>query len=277
MFDRKILKERAKITLSRSYFIILIACVIVNITSSVCMGVLSGKVRKVQFMDMTSIPYYRIMAILAVISLMALIVIALSIFVIYPLQVGLKYFMLQNEIGDSRLDNLLFPFRTSYKNITFAMFMKNLIIFLWSLFSIIPIIIGMWKFGLADKLVILTTKMNMDTASIRQILSVSGSMFVLTLFILLFSVPAIIKQLQYSMTEYILADDPDLEWRTAMEKSKEMMVGNKCAYVKLIISFLPWYIAANLFCCIGSTLLMPYIESTLAQLYLELSGRNMNI
>ena len=135
----------------------------------------------------------------------------------------------------------------------------------------------MWKFGLADKLVILTTKMNMDTASIRQILSVSGSMFVLTLFILLFSVPAIIKQLQYSMTEYILADDPDLEWRTAMEKSKEMMVGNKCAYVKLIISFLPWYIAANLFCCIGSTLLMPYIESTLAQLYLELSGRNMNI
>lgn len=277
MFDRKVLKDRAKLTLSTSYFIILIACVIVNIASSLCMGVLSGRLRKIGLMDLTSVPYYRIIAILAVISVMSLIVLALSIFVLYPLQVGLKYFMLQNEIGDSRLDNLLFPFRVNYKNITLTMFMKNLFIFLWSLLGFIPFAVGIWKFSLADKLAVLMANINVDTISPSQVLSLSGTMFSLFLFSLLFSVPALIKQLQYTMTEYILADDPDLDWRAALDRSKEMMVGNKWAYVKLILSFIPWYIVSYLFCCIGNMLLMPYIEATVAQLYLELSGKNSQL
>ena len=277
MFDRKILKDRAKLTLSTSYFIVLAACVIVNIASSVCVGVLSGRLRKIGLMDLTSVPYYRILAILAVISVMSLIVLALSIFVLYPLQVGLKYFMLQNEIGDSRLDNLLFPFRYNYKNITLTMFMKNLFIFLWSLLGFIPLIIGMWKFSLADRLSVLVMNINVNTVSPGQILSLSGTMFILLLFTLVFSLPALIKQLQYTMTEYILADDPDLDWCAALDRSKEMMVGNKWAYVKLMLSFLPWYIISNMFCCIGNILLMPYIEATVVQLYLELTGKNRQL
>ncbi|MDD6735352.1 MAG: DUF975 family protein [Clostridiales bacterium] len=268
MFDRKVLKDRAKITLSRSYFMILIACVIVNTVSTIGAGIMSGRIQDLNFSSMS---YIRILAVFAVISLLGLIMLAVSIFITAPLNVGLKYFMLQNELGDSRLDNLLFPFRTEYKNITFTLFMKNLYIFLWSLLGLIPISIALWQFGLFDKLTVLVQQINRE--SIKAALSLSGVMLVLLLFTLIFSIPAIIKELQYSMVSYILADDPDIEWKVAISRSKEMMVGNKWAYVKLIISFLPWYIIANLFCCIGSMLLTPYIEETLAQLYLELNGK----
>ena len=51
------------------------------------------------------------------------------------------------------------------------------------------------------------------------------------------------------------------------------MVGNKWAYVKLIFSFAGWYILCNLFCCLGNFVLTPYIEATVAQMYIEISGQ----
>ena len=75
------------------------------------------------------------------------------------------------------------------------------------------------------------------------------------------------------MVQYILADNPEMNWKTAIAKSKEMMVGNKWAYIKLMFSFTGWYIISNMVCCIGNFILTPYIEATYAQMYIEISGQ----
>ena len=52
------------------------------------------------------------------------------------------------------------------------------------------------------------------------------------------------------------------------------MVGNKWAFVKLMLSFIPLYIVAGLVCCgIGTVFLAPYVEQTYAQMYLEITGK----
>ena len=89
---------------------------------------------------------------------------------------------------------------------------------------------------------------------------------------LILGIPAIIKELQYILVPYMLADNPEITWRDALSESKEMMVGNKWAYIKLRLSFLPWQIAAILICGIGGLLVLPYIEATVCEMYLELSG-----
>lgn len=275
MFDRKTLKSRAKLTLSRSYISVLIACVIVNFAGSAATGLLSGRIRKLYSLNLADMPNYRLIGIMAVIAAMAVVTLALNIAVISPLKVGLKYFMLRTEDDDTRFDNLLFPFRSNYKNITLTVFLKNLFVGLWSLLGYIPLAVGVWKFGLAEKIMLLLQKA--DTVTFGEIFSLGGTMFLFLAFTFLFSVPALIKQLQYSLTEYIMAENFDLSPMAAIGKSKEMMVGNKWAYVKLVLSFIPWYIAANLFCCIGNFLLTPYIEATFAQLYMELSGKNGDV
>ena len=134
-----------------------------------------------------------------------------------------------------------------------------------------PLIIGLWKFGLGQKLAELLPLVQNDSVSAAMSLMTISSGFVLLTII--FMIPAYIKELQYSMVEYILAENPDMSRSKAIGKSKEMMVGNKWAYVKLAISFFGWYVLANTACCIGNFLLMPYIEQTFAQMYLEISGQ----
>ena len=180
--------------------------------------------------------------------------------------------MLRAASGDVNLENLLYPFKNGYKNIVLVQFMKNLYIILWSLVGLIPMLIGFWKFGLYDRIENLALAIQND--SLKSAFSLMAMMSGLSILTIFFSIPALIKELQYSMVDYILADEPNMPFRKAIGKSKEMMVGNKWPYVKLSFSFLGWYFAANLFCCLGSFVLMPYIEATYAQMYLEISGQS---
>lgn len=268
MFDRKILKSRAKFILARSYFMSFIACLAVTLLGS---GGVSISARQLQNIDLSTMSHIRIAAIFGVIGLLLVAGIAFSILVASPLRVGLKYFMLRSADSDANLENLLYPFRNGYKNIVWVQFVKNLYIFLWSLLGLIPLALGLWKFGLYRKIEELVLAMQND--SVSAMLSLMGIMGVLMLLTVIFSVPALIKELQYSMVEYILADDPHMPRSKAISKSKEMMVGNKWPFVKLIFSFTGWYIIANMTCCIGNFLLTPYIEATYAQMYLEISGQ----
>lgn len=269
MFDRKILKARAKATLSYSYPMILVACVIVNVITSLTLGIFSGRLQKLQNINWNTIPGYRFFLIAAIVIVMALIVLSLAVMIISPLRVGLKRFLLNNENRTGRLDDLLFPFRANYKNIVLTLLLKNVIITLWSLLGYIPILIGFWKFDLADKIILLSQNVNDVSAS--DLASLSGTVAILGITTLLCSVPSVIKYLQYSLTEYIIADNPNLSPRAAVDKSKQMMIGRKWEYVKLYLSFIPWYIAANLFCCVGNFLIMPYVEETFTQFYLDLT------
>ncbi|MBO5060921.1 MAG: DUF975 family protein [Clostridia bacterium] len=268
MFDRKTLKTRAKFVLARSFFMSFIACLVVTLASSGGIGI---GARQLQALDISTMSHIRVAAIFAVIGLLFLAGIAFLLLVSSPLSVGLKYFMLRAADGDTNLENLLYPFKNGYKNIVWVMFVKKLYIFLWSLIGFIPIIVALWKFGLYQKIEELVLAMQND--SVSAALSLSAIMVVVSLLTFIFTIPAIIKELQYSLVEYILADDPYMPRSRAIGKSKEMMVGNKWALVKLIFSFTGWYLAANFTCCIGTLLLNPYIEATFAQMYLEISGQ----
>lgn len=268
MFDRKVIKGRAKVVLSRSFFKSVLACAIVSIVTS---GMLNFGVQRLQTLNMAGLSDIRIIAVCAVVGIMLLIGLGINIFVAAPLNVGLKYFMLRTADFDVNLDNLMHPFRTNYKNIVWVTFVKNLYVWLWSLLGFVPLAIGFWKFGLAEKLSELVPLVQNDSISAAMSLTAISSGFMLLTVV--FMVPAYIKELQYSMVEYILADNPSMPRAKAISKSKEMMVGNKWGYVKMTFSFLGWAFLANTACCIGSFLLAPYIEQSFTQMYLEISGQ----
>lgn len=63
---------------------------------------------------------------------------------------------------------------------------------------------------------------------------------------LLLVVPGIIKSLEYSMVEYLIAEDPTLTAKEALAKSKAMMQGHKWNAFVLQLSFLGWDILSGL-------------------------------
>lgn len=90
---------------------------------------------------------------------------------------------------------------------------------------------------------------------------------------LLLIIPGIIKALAYSMTPYIIADEPDIDAFVAIRKSQEMMNGHKMELFTLILSFLGWFLLGMLTFGVGMFFVMPYFQTTLANFYLELRGK----
>jgi len=91
---------------------------------------------------------------------------------------------------------------------------------------------------------------------------------------LLFVVPGIVKSYSYAMAPYILQDDPSLEWDECLEKSKEMMKGNKWQLFELDLSFLGWYLVGALCFGVGVFFVNPYSAVARANFYLALKAQN---
>ena len=92
------------------------------------------------------------------------------------------------------------------------------------------------------------------------------------LWTLLLIIPGIIASLSYSMTNYILAENPELTANEAITRSKEMMDGNKWRLFCLNFSFIGWDILAMFTFGIGNLWLNPYKEAAKAAFYREVSG-----
>lgn len=86
---------------------------------------------------------------------------------------------------------------------------------------------------------------------------------------LLLFVPGIIKYYSYAMTEYILADNPEMKNNEAIELSMTMMDGYKWRLFLLDLSFLGWLILSIFTLCIGLFWLEPYMMSARAAFYEE--------
>ncbi len=93
------------------------------------------------------------------------------------------------------------------------------------------------------------------------------------LWTLLFIIPGIIAAFRYSMAFYIMDDDPNVGIMEAIERSKEMMRGNKGRLFCLEISFIGWALLCILTCGIGFFFLQPYAQAATAAFYLEVSGQ----
>lgn len=84
---------------------------------------------------------------------------------------------------------------------------------------------------------------------------------------LLFIIPGIVKACSYSMTCYILNDNPQMSASEAINASKAMMNGHKWEYFVLQLSFIGWYILSIF--TFGLLLLYvgPYVNATNAAFY----------
>ena len=92
------------------------------------------------------------------------------------------------------------------------------------------------------------------------------------LWTLLFIIPGIVASLSYAMTDYILAENPNLTASEAIEQSKTMMYGNRFRLFCLQFSFIGWDILATLAFGIGHLWLTPYKQAAYAAFYREVSG-----
>ncbi len=140
-------------------------------------------------------------------------------------EVGGSRFYLHNihSEGSGMIDDLLFGFRNHWTSVAFTMFMRDLMIFLWTL---------------------------------------------------LFVIPGIIKTYEYRLVPYLLADNPELDFNTALKTSKAMMEGEKTNAFILDLSFILWNAASAMTLGIlGLVWVNPYVDATNAELYMAINTR----
>ena len=94
------------------------------------------------------------------------------------------------------------------------------------------------------------------------------------LWTLLLVIPGIIKAYSYSMTFYILRENPEMTAGDAITASQKMMDGHKMDLFLLSLSFIGWGIVGSLCLGVGTLWVMTYMAATEAQYYEYLtSGR----
>lgn len=96
----------------------------------------------------------------------------------------------------------------------------------------------------------------------------------ITLWSMLFVIPGIIKGLAYSMSYYILAENPGMTGNEAITKSKELMNGHKMDFFMLALSFTGWILLLIVTCGIASFYVVPYMNMAVTNFYLEIKGSN---
>lgn len=103
---------------------------------------------------------------------------------------------------------------------------------------------------------------------------VSGLLVAIFTFLwsLLLIVPGIIAGLSYSMTFFILSDEPNVTPSEAISKSKDMMMGHKWELFVLQLSFIGWFLLGIITLGIGFLWIGSYYSASMAIFYRELRG-----
>ncbi len=91
--------------------------------------------------------------------------------------------------------------------------------------------------------------------------------FFIYLWSLLLLIPGIVKAFAYSMSSYVLADNPQMTAREALSASKNMMAGKKGKLFYLFLTFIGWSFLCGLTFGILAFYVLPYMQATLAAFY----------
>jgi uncharacterized membrane protein len=114
---------------------------------------------------------------------------------------------------------------------------------------------------------------NFSTAFVTYIVL----LVIILLWTLLLIIPGIIAALGYSMTFYIVADDPAIKPMEALKKSKAMMNGHKLKLFYMQLRFLLLGLLCILTLGIGFLWLIPYYHVTMAKFYDDVSGNDLTV
>ena len=86
-----------------------------------------------------------------------------------------------------------------------------------------------------------------------------------------FIIPGIIIACKYAAVYYIIAENPGISAKEALEKSKEVMWHNKWRYFCLSLSFIGWDLLSALTLGIASIWITPYRQAAFATFYREIT------
>lgn len=93
---------------------------------------------------------------------------------------------------------------------------------------------------------------------------------------LLFIVPGIYKAYQYRMVPYILGENPDMTYQEVLQRSKDMMDGQKWDAFVLDLSFILWHMLGGITSGLAEIFYVaPYVNLTDAALYSRLSRKDL--
>ncbi len=192
----------------------------------------------------------------------------LSLFVGTAMRIGHLRFrlsLIDGEKGD--LAKLFTGFDKSYLPAIVLRLLRTLYLFLWGLpamllmgigiISLLMSLVGVW-FSLGGWEI---PRPSLLVGLLALLFSVG------------FSFLPTIASYRYAMSDYILAENPDMPVSDALRESARMMRGNKWRLFCLQLSFIGWGFLCLFSCGIGFLWLSPYIYQAEAALYHEISGR----
>ena len=91
-----------------------------------------------------------------------------------------------------------------------------------------------------------------------------------SLAMLFYSIVAVILTLLYAQVFYLLHDFPNYSVKELLTTSRKLMKGNKGRFFYLMVSFLPLMLLSLLSCGIAFLWLIPYMNATYTEFYLDL-------
>lgn len=195
-----------------------------------------------------------------------ILVVILSILSI-PLGVGVKWVYL-NLVREQefKIEAIFEPYKKLFGKSILTSLLQALFIFLWSLpvciLGLIGFFYSMPKF--------IDIALDGSGIGITDVMIFKGIIY-LFIFSILLMIPVIIKSITYAQSMFVLKEIPKLSPLEAITLSKRMMVGYKWKYFTLYLSFIGWAIVCLLTFGIGFMWLIPYVQTTMAEFYNQLS------
>ena len=114
------------------------------------------------------------------------------------------------------------------------------------------------------------------TDSISNFLKKWGALLLTALYTwlwsLLFIIPGIVKSYAYSMTQFIMLDNPEMGINEAIAQSQKMMKGYKWKLFCLDLSFIGWHLLASITCGLVYLYAIPVMNAARVQFYEELKA-----
>lgn len=192
--------------------------------------------------------------------------------IIYLVEIPLSFGYLISFIRLKRNEDVkAFDFFDNFSNnfkrgigITWNIFLKMIVPF-------ILIVIGIVLFSVSVSL----SAISLLSSSSQS--SYIGLTIIGIILLIVGSIYGVIKGLLYSLSYYIAYDNPEISTKEAVEKSAELMNGNRGNRFVLELSFIGWTILAAFTLGIGFLWLIPYVQVALVCFYEEVAGIESNV
>jgi len=156
-----------------------------------------------------------------------------------------------------------------------SMLWMNLFLFLWGLLAAIPVIAGLIWGGIQMAYNGFFNRYALNSGSWeaffnQNVWTLVGASLIVVFGSLLCGIPVIIKSYSYRMTPWIIADNPKIGYKRALNLSMALTQNQKGEMFILDLSFVGWFLLGLLCCGVGVLFVIPYYQAVQAELYARL-------